>query len=171
MFTKKFLSLSLAAGLIASASSNVFAFGGQSDVAHSPSVAECNISFKKALPTILTCRLFLKEFIKGMKANITLLSYATIQHVLQQLDNQLNQSRDEDNLPLNHFDILIMEFTAKLEFLYDHCPEFKQAADSFWGNENIADKHVKRNTGFYGGIESKNNTTDKHVKRHTNTWR
>ena len=152
MLPKKILSLSLAAGLAVSASSNVFAFNGKSDVASSPSATECSIEIMSNITTLLkirTCVIALSSAVKTIDLP-----------EVQAFCNQLKYVEDVNKL------------AAAFERLYNSNAKFKEVVDDAW----VADITGKKRHATIQGVRQCLTGVDDpltqtvHGKRFTSIW-
>ncbi len=139
MLSKKILSLSLAAGLAISASSNTFALGGQSEVAPLPSATECSTEIRSNIITLLAipaCRaIFLTKLVDAMINSPVSKAYFQKLEVFKQLKHH-KYTRD------------VQKLTEDFCYWYDNDAKFRKVvADALVKDANGINKHSTW-TGF-----------------------
>ena len=151
MLSKKFLSLSLAAGLAVSASSNVFALGGQSDVASSPSATQCSTEIMSNITTLLATRACVIALLNTINAIIS--------PEVQAFCQQLKYSQDVNKL------------AVEFERLYNSNKEFKEVVDEAWITDATGSKtHASIQCTDQREVRDATLQSEHIKKYHTSTW-
>lgn len=120
MLSKKILSLSLATGLVISASSSTFAWEGQYESATLPNTTKASTELMNSFTTLVTTKACLNILLEVLHNAINLSNKA--QAFYQQLE------------ALKVFDHTANINKLKIDFenLYENDPAFKQAVNSAW---------------------------------------